>query len=226
MFVDSSVQQYASLEPLSRQELHVPSLSFFTDDHSHCKIPIDSLSRIQNLTLIALTVSGPQSPGDTRVAQVVPTIHEKSPPPILPIPKARETRHISVASLTSPPISNITSQSANNIIPAHTSTYNSSTRSPNTVISADSLISLATTSPPAPVFVLNDGTSHTQTLQGIQLRLEYEDTRPTTPVGSPPAFFSITEQEEYCLQHYVRHIGRWVRKQAPASQLPAATLRS
>lgn len=126
------------------------------------------------------------------------------------------SRHISVASPTSPPIPNIISQSPHNITSIDSPGYHVASHSPNSLIPAGSPpVSLATTSPPGSVLFVSDGISRTQTLQGIQLRLEYGDTRPGTPVGTPmeppPAFVSTTQQEEYLLQHYVLHIGRWVR---------------
>lgn len=127
------------------------------------------------------------------------------------------SRHVSVASPTSPPIPNVNSQSPHDITSIDSPGYHVASHSPNSLIPAGSPpISLATASPPGSVLSVNDGISRTQTLQGILLRLEYGDTRPATPVGTPmepqPAFLSTTQQEEYLLQHYVLHIGRWVRK--------------
>ena len=54
-------------------------------------------------------------------------------------------------------------------------------------------------------------TFNVRTLQGIQLRLGHEDTRPSTPVATyATAALSVTAQEEDLIQHYVRRLGVWV----------------
>lgn len=67
--------------------------------------------------------------------------------------------------------------------------------------------------PTEPSFVSRDiDILDVQTLQGIQLRVDHSDTRANSPeIADESPSFCVTEREEFLLQHYAKHLGKWVR---------------
>jgi hypothetical protein len=114
---------------------------------------------------------------------------------------------------------------ANLRLPSPVQTFSSPTASGSGGISITSLTNPAkNVAVPVPIPSAHTGptttpesasTDHTsfdiQTLQGIQLHLNHGVIEANSPVGSgaaPP--FTVSEEEEFLIQHYARRIGKWV----------------
>jgi hypothetical protein len=111
------------------------------------------------------------------------------PSPIVAAPPAQ--------SVSSSPDSGVTG------IPTTPSTFISSVTVPTSLAEG--------TAPPGEADLAASAPFDVQTLQGIQLHLDHSDIKAASPTthGSTP--FTVSTEEETLLQHYARHLAKWVR---------------
>ena len=107
-------------------------------------------------------------------------------------------------------------------VPARSLTIPASTRISTSLVSENHLDSVGPLETRPEIVSLVNETFDVQTLHGIQLRLDHGDTRSNSPTGvhASPSFV-VSGQEDHLIQHYARHLGRWVSSMFPVFQILA-----